>query len=119
MQASLHRATLSYGNGLMLHTASSGPVTGLDTLYLRLRDGDVVATGEVRINIAYLNGLQADTVLAEALSLFDRIDWSLEAADLLADETIWQRRAHRYGCCWTSRFTIFWHDGRAYRLRNG
>ncbi|NTH20643.1 mandelate racemase/muconate lactonizing enzyme family protein [Agrobacterium rhizogenes] len=89
MQASLHRAMLSYGGNLMLHTASSGPITGLDTLYLCLRDGDVVATGEVRINIAYLNGLQADTVLAEALSLFDRIDWSLEAADLLADETIW------------------------------
>ncbi|HEX8046794.1 mandelate racemase/muconate lactonizing enzyme family protein [Rhizobium sp.] len=73
----------------MLHTASSGPVTGLDTLYLCLRDGDVVATGEVRINIAYLNGLQAEAVLAEALSLFDRIDWSREAADLLADEAIW------------------------------
>ena len=80
---------LSYGGGLMLHTASSGPVTGLDTLYLCLRDGDVVATGEVRINIAYLNGLQAETVLAEALSLFDRIDWSRDAADLLGDEAIW------------------------------
>jgi L-alanine-DL-glutamate epimerase-like enolase superfamily enzyme len=89
MQASLHRATLNYGNGLMLHTASSGPVTGLDTLYLCLRDGDVVATGEVRINIAYLNGLRAEVVLAEALSLFDRIDWSRDAADLLADELIW------------------------------
>ncbi|WP_047459768.1 mandelate racemase/muconate lactonizing enzyme family protein [Rhizobium rhizogenes] len=89
MQASLHRTMLSYENGLMLHTASSGPVSGLDTLYLCLRDGDIVATGEVRINIAYLNGLQADTVLAEALSLFDRIDWSLDAADLLADDAIW------------------------------
>ena len=89
MQASLHRAMLSYGNGLMLHTASSGPVAGLDTLYLCLREGDVVATGEVRINIAYLNGLQADTVLAEALSFFDRIDWSRDAAELLEDEAIW------------------------------
>lgn len=89
MQASLHRAMLSYGSSLMLHTASSGPVAGLDTLYLCLRDDDVVATGEVRINIAYLNGLPAETVLAEALSLFNRIDWSLEAVDLLADEAIW------------------------------
>ncbi len=89
MQASLHRAMLSYGGGLMLHTASSGPITGLDVLYLRLREGDVVATGEVRINIAYLNGLQADVVLPEALFLFDRIDWSRDAADLLGDEAIW------------------------------
>ncbi|MFK0166873.1 mandelate racemase/muconate lactonizing enzyme family protein [Rhizobium sp. NPDC090279] len=73
----------------MLHTASSGPVAGLDTLYLRLRDGDVVATGEVRINIAYLNGLPAEVVLEEALSFFDRIDWSRDAADLLADEILW------------------------------
>ncbi|WP_246621521.1 mandelate racemase/muconate lactonizing enzyme family protein [Rhizobium laguerreae] len=73
----------------MLYTASSGPVVGLDTLYLSLREGDVVATGEVRINIAYLNGLQPDAVLVEALSLFDRIDWSRNAADLLADEAIW------------------------------
>lgn len=73
----------------MLHTASSGPVAGLDTLYLRLQDGDVVATGEVRINIAYLNGLAAAVVLTEALSLFDRIDWARDAADLLADETLW------------------------------
>jgi L-alanine-DL-glutamate epimerase-like enolase superfamily enzyme len=80
---------LSYGGGLMLHTASSGPVTGLDTLYLCLREDNVVATGEVRINIAYLNGLQAEAVLLEALSLFDRIDWSRDAADLLADEAIW------------------------------
>jgi L-alanine-DL-glutamate epimerase-like enolase superfamily enzyme len=89
MQASLYRAMLSYGSGLLLHTASSGPLGGLDTLYLRLRDGDVVAAGEVRINIAYLNGLPAEAVLAEALFLLGRINWSRDAVELLADETVW------------------------------
>ena len=57
MRASLYRTSLRYGGGLMLHTASSGPVDGLDTLHLRLHDKEITAVGEVRINIAYLNGM--------------------------------------------------------------
>lgn len=84
MRVSLHRALLTYGDGLVLHTASSGPIAGLDTLYLCLRDGAVTAVGEVRLNIAYLNGLAAETVLAEAIDTVGRIDFRADAAELLA-----------------------------------
>lgn len=74
MHLSLHRATLTYGGGLTLHTSSSGPVAGLDTLYLAMRDGDgVAACGEVRINIGYLNGLAAEGIVSEALRLLPAI----------------------------------------------
>jgi L-alanine-DL-glutamate epimerase-like enolase superfamily enzyme len=88
MRASLHRAMLSYGGGLLLQTASSGPVAGLDTLYLHLQEDNVTAVGEVRINIVYLNGLQPETVLAEALAFLARVDWRRDAADLLADDQL-------------------------------
>ncbi|MEI5681481.1 MULTISPECIES: mandelate racemase/muconate lactonizing enzyme family protein [unclassified Mesorhizobium] len=88
MRASLHRAMLHYGGNLMLHTASSGPVSGLHALYLHLDDGDVAGTGEVRINIAYLNGLSEDAVEQEAIALFETIDWSRKPEALLADATI-------------------------------
>lgn len=84
MRASLHRAMLAYGGGLVLHTASSGRIDGLDALYLRLDGGDVVATGEVRLNIAYLNGLAAEAVLAEAVAVIGGLDWSADPAALLA-----------------------------------
>ncbi len=90
MRASLHRAMLHYGGGLMLHTASSGPVSGLDALYLHLDDGDTAGTGEVRINIAYLNGLSEEAVEHEAIALFEAIDWSRQPETLLADAAILQ-----------------------------
>ena len=78
MKASLHRAMLRYGGGLLLHTASSGPVGGLDTLYLRLERGRHAGIGEVRINVAYLNGISPETCLEKALEVLDDIDWSRE-----------------------------------------
>ncbi|POR52498.1 mandelate racemase/muconate lactonizing enzyme family protein [Bosea psychrotolerans] len=85
MRLSLHRAMLSYGGGLLLHTASSGPVAGLDTLYLALQDADgIAATGEVRINIAYLNGLAAEYVVTEALALLPGLDLTPAPETLLA-----------------------------------
>lgn len=85
MQATLHRAALHYGGDLVLHTASSGSVGHLDALYLRLVDNDVSAAGEVRINIAYLNGYAADALIDEACAMAGRIDWSRGARALLAD----------------------------------
>lgn len=86
MHLSLHRADLTYGGGLTLHTAASGKIAGLDTLYLRLVNPDgIEAAGEVRVNIAYLNGLPADTVVAEALDLVPRLDLAGDPAALLAD----------------------------------
>lgn len=85
MRRSLHRAMLHYGQGLVLHTASSGRIEGLDTLYLHLRDADgIEATGEVRLNITYLNGLAAEAVVAEALALLPKLDLEGETAELLA-----------------------------------
>ncbi len=85
MRASLHRALLTYGGGLVLHTASSGRIAGLDALYLRLDDGETVAVGEVRLNIAYLNGLDPEQVLAEAVDVVGALDFSPDAAALLAE----------------------------------
>lgn len=85
MRASLYRSMLHYGGHLMLHTASSGPVPGLDTLHLCLTEDGFAGVGEVRINIAYLNGLAAEVVEAAAISLCERLDWSRSAEDLLAD----------------------------------
>lgn len=84
MRASLHRGRLRYGGGLVLHTASSGSVPHLDELYLRLDDGEAVGVGEVRINIAYLNGYEPETVVSAALTALGAADWSRGASDLLA-----------------------------------
>ncbi|STW08104.1 muconate cycloisomerase [Klebsiella grimontii] len=44
MKAQLFRGELHYA-GVMLHTAASGPVTALDTLWLRLEDQGVTGIG--------------------------------------------------------------------------
>lgn len=83
MRVSLHRALLTYGGGLRLHTATSGKLDGLDALYLRLDDGEVCGAGEVRINIEYLNGLPADEVLREAVEVVGRIRWDGDLSALI------------------------------------
>lgn len=85
MKASLHRAQLRYGGGLLLHTASSGPVDGLDTLYLMLEHGPHTGIGEVRINIAYLNGISPELCLEKTMSFLGGVDWSLEPAAMQAE----------------------------------
>jgi L-alanine-DL-glutamate epimerase-like enolase superfamily enzyme len=85
LHASLHKAELRYRGGLVLHTASSGSVPHLAELYLRLAHGKLVGIGEVRINIAYLNGLAPEAVAAEALSAVREIDWERDAERLLAE----------------------------------
>jgi L-alanine-DL-glutamate epimerase-like enolase superfamily enzyme len=76
---------LRYGGGLLLHTASSGPVGGLDTLYLRLEHGRHSGIGEVRINIAYLNGISPETCLEKALSVLGVMDWSMDPVAMQAE----------------------------------
>ena len=75
MRVSLHAADLHYGGNLVLHTASSGVVPHLEELYLRIDDGDVVGVGEVRANIAYLNGIAADEVRDAAVAAIVVVDW--------------------------------------------
>ncbi|KAF1023989.1 MAG: N-succinyl-L-Arg/Lys racemase [Paracidovorax wautersii] len=89
MRASLHAKDLHYGNGVVLHTASSGSLAQLQSLYLRLDDGVHQAVGEVRINIAYLNGYTADAVRSSTLALLSRVDWQQPPEQLLATLPDW------------------------------
>ena len=89
MRASLHAADLHYGGSLLLHTASSGSISHLSEIYLRLDDGASVGIGEVRINIAYLNGYAPETVKQAAIMAVSAIDWTRDPADLLATMPVW------------------------------
>lgn len=60
MKVKLWRGDLHYA-GVTLHTAASGAINGLDTLWLQLDD----AIGEVRLNISYLHGYSAQQVLQD------------------------------------------------------
>ncbi|MGQ7938559.1 mandelate racemase/muconate lactonizing enzyme family protein [Paraburkholderia sp. D1E] len=92
MLATLHRASLHYGDGLTLHTAASGSVGYLDALYLRLVEQDHVGIGEVRINIAYLNGLAPETVITDAHAALAQIDWRRDARALVETSGEWLAR---------------------------
>jgi L-alanine-DL-glutamate epimerase-like enolase superfamily enzyme len=89
LRVSLHTAELHYGGGFALHTASSGRIAHLSEIYLRLDDGETVGIGEVRANIAYLNGLAEETVLNEAVNSVRAVDWTRDPADLLATMAEW------------------------------
>jgi L-Ala-D/L-Glu epimerase len=91
LRVSLHSAKLHYGGGFALHTASSGKVAHLSEIYLRLDDGETVGIGEVRANIAYLNGLAEQTVLEHVTVGIRAIDWRRDCADLLATMADWGR----------------------------
>jgi L-alanine-DL-glutamate epimerase-like enolase superfamily enzyme len=92
LRASLHAADLHYGGDLVLHTASSGSIAHLSEIYLRLDDGATVGIGEVRVNIAYLNGYAPETVTQAAVAAVSAIDWRRDAADLLATMGEWGAR---------------------------
>lgn len=73
----------------MLHTASSGSIPHLAEIYLRLDDGETVGLGEVRTNIAYLNGFAAEEVRDSAAAAIRTVDWMRDPADLLATMAEW------------------------------
>jgi L-alanine-DL-glutamate epimerase-like enolase superfamily enzyme len=92
--ASLLRADLHYGGDLVLHTASSGSIDRLEALYLLLRDAEGhVGIGETRLNIRYLNGLDAEDVLADAQRVLREntglADGAQSAATLLQTMPTW------------------------------
>ena len=89
MRASLHSADLHYGGNLVLHTASSGSISHLSEIYLRLDDRGAVGVGEVRANIAYLNGYATETVTQAAVAAVSTIDWARDPADMLATMRVW------------------------------
>ncbi|MBR0779799.1 mandelate racemase/muconate lactonizing enzyme family protein [Bradyrhizobium iriomotense] len=90
MRVSLHLADLHYGGGLVLHTASSGSIPALKEIYLRLDDGETVGVGEVRANIAYLNGYDERTVVESVVAAVRDIDWRRDPLDLIAMMTLWE-----------------------------
>jgi L-alanine-DL-glutamate epimerase-like enolase superfamily enzyme len=89
LRVSLHRADLHYGGGLVLHTASSGSIPHLTEIYLRLDDGETIGIGEVRANIAYLNGFAEGTVVKCAAGAVGEVDWTRDPVDLLATMPDW------------------------------
>ena len=80
----LMEAWLHYREGIRLQTALSGPIDALHEIYLIIdQDGQTVATGAVRINIAYLTGLPEARVVEQTKEAIRRIDWRADPADLL------------------------------------
>lgn len=55
----LFEKTLRY-EGITLHTATSGAVSGLEEVYLTIDYDGLVAASELRVNISYLTGVEAD-----------------------------------------------------------
>jgi L-alanine-DL-glutamate epimerase-like enolase superfamily enzyme len=90
LRVSLHAADLHYGGGLVLHTASSGSIPSLKEVYLRLDDGGSVGIGEVRANIAYLNGYDEKTVVESAIAAVRDVDWRRDPLDLIAIMALWE-----------------------------
>ncbi len=72
MKIRLWRGELHYA-GVTLYTAASGPVTGLDTLWLTLEDDGYHGLGEVRLNISYLHGYTPQQVISNLLPVLS--DW--------------------------------------------
>jgi L-alanine-DL-glutamate epimerase-like enolase superfamily enzyme len=91
LRVSLHSADLHYGGGLVLHTASSGSIPHLREIYLRLDDGETIGIGEVRANIAYLNGFAEGAVVERAAAAAGSVDWTRDPADLIATMADWGR----------------------------
>ncbi|WP_291298313.1 mandelate racemase/muconate lactonizing enzyme family protein [Elioraea sp.] len=82
----LSRITLRYADKLVLHTASSGTVPGLDELRLVIhQDGALAGIGASRINIRYLNGLDPEMLARDAVALCRSLRWQCEPEAVLAD----------------------------------
>jgi L-alanine-DL-glutamate epimerase-like enolase superfamily enzyme len=89
LRVSLHSADLHYSGGLVLHTASSGSIPHLTEIYLRLDDGETIGIGEVRANIAYLNGFAEATVVECAAAAIGVVDWTRDPVDLIKTMAEW------------------------------
>ncbi|CAK9886053.1 MAG: N-succinyl-L-Arg/Lys racemase [Candidatus Erwinia impunctatus] len=82
MRARLWRGELHYA-GVTLHTATSGAINGLDTLWITLDEGAERGVGEVRLNIHYLHCYSAAQVLDNLRSVLAGWDWSADPATML------------------------------------
>lgn len=85
VHVALHRLGLTYADGMVMHTALSGPVPSLDELRLVVTlNGELAALGSTRVNIAYLTGIDPEHVIAECRAMAASLDWSGYAAGLAA-----------------------------------
>ena len=76
----LFRVDLRYGDGLVLHTASSGAVPGLREVRLVAeRNGVLEAIGASRTNVAYLSGIPAEEAEAAMLDAASALGWNAPA----------------------------------------
>ncbi|WP_226568570.1 mandelate racemase/muconate lactonizing enzyme family protein [Mangrovibacter yixingensis] len=92
MKGRLYRGMLHY-QGVTLHTASSGSVSGLDSLWLHLECDGVFGTGEVRLNIRYLHGYSEQQVLDNLTHWLNTLNWHTTPSAMLeavhhADSTL-------------------------------
>ncbi len=79
------RVGLSYGDGQVLHTATSGAVPGLRELRLVIESGGALAAvGASRTNIRYLSGLVPEAIEAEAVCVAGALEWDAPWDGLVA-----------------------------------
>ena len=85
VRVALRRVRLRYADGLVMHTALSGPVPSLDELRLTVTDsGAPVALGSTRVNIAYLTGIDPETLVRDCRAVAADLDWADPAGALAA-----------------------------------
>ncbi len=86
IKLSIFQKSLTYGDGIIVQTASSGAVPHMEELYLVVEVGDeIVGFGEIRQNIQYLNGYSVELVRKSAIDLCKKLDWSQEPSQILQD----------------------------------
>ena len=84
-RARLVRVTLSYADGMVLHTARSGAIGTLDELRLVVEQpGGLAALGSTRLNIAYLSGIEAEVLAGQCRGAADALDWQAPFASWTA-----------------------------------
>lgn len=75
----LWRVLLSYADGMVLHTATSGAVPYLDELRLVVEEEDRIgALGATRANIAYLSGIPPETIVSDCLRVAGSLAWDCD-----------------------------------------
>lgn len=77
-------ADLHYPPDLVVHTAASGAIDHLASLFLMVeRSDDFHGVGEVRANITYLTKLPEDRVAPAIIALCRALPWSMPPAELV------------------------------------
>jgi L-alanine-DL-glutamate epimerase-like enolase superfamily enzyme len=92
LSARLFRAELHYAGGRTLRTGTSGVIPHLAELYLALETRDAYGLGEVRTNVSYLNRLEPDAVIAEAIEAVSTGDWMAKSPAALDMMPRWAAR---------------------------